>query len=561
MILKKIVIIMICVFLLAGSAFLAILTLNNLKADKAVNPSVEDGFPTVPKAGNDKPIDQTMAKVIYDSDVDWLAAPMKLGNLKLVDYASTTDPTGLPDREYYKVATVKNGGEIINEFIQPNNPGGKLIIRFHKTPQAKYFLISKNSELAGNELELVNRAAVDSMSNLSSLVAPKKITLSGITFTQKEWSNKMPLDWNNQEELSTNRLEKIGRTASGDFYKKLTATDHNLFFAEYVLRLPDSTVMYYDLPLSFLADDNSLIATFNSASQDFKAKKFNAAMSKGCSTPSALIATTDLTGRLTSIGATVNDGALYAPIDANDELYKAIFDDYKIGRTGTVDYDGQPILTYEELVAKKPVVVWRDALGDWHIFYDNNYGHLAECGKPVIYLYPENEIEVKVQVGADIRISEPNYGNGWLVTANPDGKIINSDGAVYENLYWEGLGRGEYPTITSGRIVKGENIDVELRHDLAALGLNKNETEDFMEFWPEKMPATPYIRLTWLTTDEMNALAPLYISPRPDTVARVFLDFAGQDTAETDLAPQKLESFKRNGFTVVEWGGLLIGGK
>ena len=75
------------------------------------------------------------------------------------------------------------------------------------------------------------------------------------------------------------------------------------------------------------------------------------------------------------------------------------------------------------------------------------------------------------------------------------------------------------------------------------------------------MPKTAYIRLTWLDTADMERLAPLAISPRPDTVARVFLDFAGQETAATDLAPQQLKGFLRTGFTVVEWGGLLIGHK
>ncbi|MDO8668547.1 MAG: hypothetical protein Q7K35_05715 [bacterium] len=559
---NKILIILLCAFLLAGSVYLGILTLNNLKIENAkVDVSVKDDFPTVPTAGKDKPTDQTMAKVLYDSDVEWLIDPVKLNDLKLVDYASTTDPTGLPEREYYRVATVKNGGEIINEFIQPQNPGGKQIMRFHKTAQGKYFLISKNSEFQGNEAEMINKAAVDRMSNFISLNAPKKVTLSGITFIKQEWSDKMPLDWNNQEELSSNKLEKIGRTASGDFYKKLTAKDHNLFFAEYVLKLPDSTAWHYYMPLAFLADDKSLIATFNSASQEFKAKKFNDTMSSGCSISAPVIATGDLTDRLSLIGTTSVGGALYAPKAANDELFKVIFDYYKIGRTGTVDYDDQPVLTYEELAAKKPAVIWRDALGDYHILYDSNYSTLAECGKPVIYLYPESKTNVKVKVGANVRISEPNYGAGWRVTAYPDGRIINSDGAVYENLYWEGLGRGEYPVITSGRVVKTVNIEAELRRDLAALGLNKNEAEDFMEFWLPKMPATPFVRLTWLNTSEMNELAPLFILPRPETVARVFLDFVGQDTEVTNLKPQQLQGFERKGFTVVEWGGLLVGGK
>ena len=40
-------------------------------------------------------------------------------------------------------------------------------------------------------------------------------------------------------------------------------------------------------------------------------------------------------------------------------------------------------------------------------------------GKPVIYLYPERETEVRVELAIDGRMtaSEPEYGGGWSVTA------------------------------------------------------------------------------------------------------------------------------------------------
>jgi len=72
------------------------------------------------------------------------------------------------------------------------------------------------------------------------------------------------------------------------------------------------------------------------------------------------------------------------------------------------------------------------------------------------------------------------------------------------------------------------------------------------------MPATPYIRLSWLGTEEMNQLAPLHIFPKPNTLIRIFLDFAGQNTPEANIKPQNLSGISREGFTVVEWGGLLI---
>jgi len=556
---NKIVVILLSAFLLAGSVYLGVLTWNNSRVNngEVKTPVVVDNPPTppAPETEDNNPATTTAAQILTDSQIQWLASPVKLGDLKLVEYASTTDPTGLPAREYYRVATVKNGGEIINEFIQPQSPSGKLVIRFHKTAAGKYFLIDKNSEFKDYETMdggLINKAALDLETNLNSLSAPAKVSINNLAFAKKEWSDKMPLNWS--------ELKKIGETANGDFYKKLTPTDHNLAFAEYVLKLPDSTAVYYDLSLDFVAGDNSLIATFNNESQDFKTKRFNVLMNKGCSTPSAVISSGDLTGRLVSIGATKSGETLYTAKEADDELFRAVYDDYKIGRPDTVDYNGQPVLTFEEVAAKKPAVVWRDGLGDYHVFYDNNYSRLAECGKPVIYLYPETKTEVKVKVGAEVRLSEPDYGAGWKVTAYPDGKIING-GEVYENLYWEGLGHGSYPAIVKGRIVKQANLEAELRSDLAALGLNAKETADFLEFWLSRMPQNPYIRLTWLNTAEMNELAPLYISPKPDTLARVFLDFSGQDTAETNLAPQEFHGFKRAGFTAVEWGGLLVGGR
>ena len=78
-----------------------------------------------------------------------------------------------------------------------------------------------------------------------------------------------------------------------------------------------------------------------------------------------------------------------------------------------------------------------------------------------------------------------------------------------------------------------------------------------MDFWTGKLPATPYVRLTWLGTKEMNQLAPLTVDPSPDTTIRIFLDFAGLDRP-VKLTPQKLVSSPRLGFTLVEWGGLLV---
>ena len=80
-----------------------------------------------------------------------------------------------------------------------------------------------------------------------------------------------------------------------------------------------------------------------------------------------------------------------------------------------------------------------------------------------------------------------------------------------------------------------------------------------MAFWESKIPEKPYIRLTWFGTAVMERLAPLKVSPQPDTILRVFLDMDGFDQKPT-LPAQTLTNTKRSGFTVVEWGGLTTEG-
>lgn len=71
------------------------------------------------------------------------------------------------------------------------------------------------------------------------------------------------------------------------------------------------------------------------------------------------------------------------------------------------------------------------------------------------------------------------------------------------------------------------------------------------------MPDKPYVRITWLGTNDMNALARIDVTPKPDSMIRVFMDYEGLNNMQT-LTPQKFVPIERKGFTLVEWGGLLI---
>ena len=66
----------------------------------------------------------------------------------------------------------------------------------------------------------------------------------------------------------------------------------------------------------------------------------------------------------------------------------------------------------------------------------------------------------------------------------------------------------------------------------------------------------PYYFVTFLAQKEIDRIAPLVVTPTPDTVIRVMMDFRGLDQWE-NVSGFSLHTPERRGFTVVEWGGRL----
>lgn len=98
-----------------------------------------------------------------------------------------------------------------------------------------------------------------------------------------------------------------------------------------------------------------------------------------------------------------------------------------------------------------------------------------------------------------------------------------------------------------------------MNEKLKAIGLTEKESNDMISYWVPKMTEknTPYYQVGFLTSNQMNKFIPMNISPIPDSVLRVFLDYKALDTKPlTNPAPQQFNKFIRSGFTLVEWGGL-----
>lgn len=177
-------------------------------------------------------------------------------------------------------------------------------------------------------------------------------------------------------------------------------------------------------------------------------------------------------------------------------------------------------------------------------------------GKPVIYLYPEKEQEVNVKLDLDgkFTFTYPEYNNGWNVTAKPDSTII-SGGKEYSYLFWEGLMPTFKPDFKEGFVVKGSDSIEFLREILAKMGLTPKEYNEFIVYWAPKLQKNEYNKI-YFAEDDYTSKAKLEITPKPDSILRVFMVYEKADK-NTVLRKQEIKPFERKGFTVVEWGGYL----
>ncbi len=342
---------------------------------------------------------------------------------------------------------------------------------------------------------------------------------------------------------------------------------------------PDGTIATYSFDDIFSEQATTIEGDIIDLNRDYSLTH------NGCGVSTICYSTYDMDiSELEAIGETESGISLYTvknPIELSDEdadelsvsansfanaqydAYKEM-EEYNQSVLAEVDEEGEPveeedeIMTYQAFLDTNAVIFWQDPFGRTSAFLHNDYQIPAECGKPVIYLYPEESQMVDVFV--DIREftkTIPEHGeDGWTVLAHPDGMLENqADGMEYPYLFWEGHSDVEVP-MSRGFTVPRAELETFLNDSLTQLGLNEMEQADFMEFWlPEMLKnREPYFVISFLGTEAFNPVAPLTIDPKPDTLARIFMYY--EPTFSNATYPeQELTGFERNGFTVVEWGG------
>ena len=79
--------------------------------------------------------------------------------------------------------------------------------------------------------------------------------------------------------------------------------------------------------------------------------------------------------------------------------------------------------------------------------------------------------------------------------------------------------------------------------------------EQFVSYWEGVLPNAPYYFIGIVDPSNLDEISPLTIIPKPATSIRVTLYFEPLQKPRAVNTP-KLTTKIRDGFTVVEWGGI-----
>lgn len=248
---------------------------------------------------------------------------------------------------------------------------------------------------------------------------------------------------------------------------------------------------------------------------------------------------------------------------ANDTFTKKIYNedyiDTEYWKTNSLTVDDTKPLSFAQYLTYHPVIYIKDAYGDYVRFTHIDFFMVGGCAKPAIYLYPTQTTDISVKVtpnNGKLTFTYPKYNNGWNVSADINGKLVNkNDNKTYDYLWWDSY-TYKLTVPQNGFVVNKKDISSFLDSKLNAMNLNSKEINEFKSYWVKKInnEDSQYLYVTFLFNNDVNQIARLTVNPQPQNIFRVFMLYKPVDsTYETE--PLNILKADRNGYTLIEWGG------
>lgn len=182
--------------------------------------------------------------------------------------------------------------------------------------------------------------------------------------------------------------------------------------------------------------------------------------------------------------------------------------------------------------------------------------YIGGYAKPVLYLYPmlPTFVNVTFKYPESLTTTYPKYKDNWKIFAIPNGDLRDLENKYYYGLYWE-ENLNHRVDFKEGFYVTKENAIEFLEEKLSIIGLNDRERNEFIMYWLPILEKNGKSLVYFELTEERDSYSPIYISPKPNSMLRMAIHVKKVDK-KVNIKEQKLATFKRTGFTAVEWGGI-----
>ncbi len=237
-------------------------------------------------------------------------------------------------------------------------------------------------------------------------------------------------------------------------------------------------------------------------------------------------------------------------MQAKYQVYKERLEEYK-------EMPGVDFKSYEDFKVSMPFFFWEDYLGRFVQFTRKDYLTPVAC-EPILYVYPEESMDVEIAVDSKVKLiaSYPSHKDGWYVKAESNGNLVDYKSQVKEHrLFWEGVS-DFLPPLKTGFVKHRSEISHFLDEKLTYLGLNEIEIAEFKEAWLADLQEKSYCFITFYDQKYIDQYAPIDIQPVPDQFIRVLMDFKPLEAPVQVTEPVLAKAPERQGYVVVEWGGL-----
>lgn len=515
-------------------------------------PSNTNTTPTVPE---EKKPEQPIEQITWNQ-------PEEIASLKIFEpKVESFDFDREKETRYFKVGHFNSGsfkgGDIVIVSSVPEGPSAyPSFYRFIKEDSKLTFLSKYSSALYEGDGFVRNKFTIDEKTTIKELDFPASITYLGQTFKTDTYVNAF-FNMNEVKKIFTHEtLGEIYTTDmpphTSDYANPQTFSsifDRNGFY----IQAADGTVRVYKPSLDFVGENNVPSITWKDGTTNTNEYSYTDVGGCGSENYLSVVPTglLDINRDLRLTGTTSKEKDVYEFTDSNHLSLKSYYENRY------TPYQEKKV-SYTQFIAGHPIIFTKDTFGRLVKLENKKYVPQAECGKPVIYLYPKQTTDVSVKVTPEggLTYSEPTYNNGWKVRSDKESNITDlKSGKTYPYLFWEGKG-AIYEQPKKGFVVAQTEVHNFLVEKLSKLGLIEKETNDFLEFWEPRMQGSPYYFVTFLGNREMDQIAPLSIEPKPDTTIRLLMDFSPLEKP-IEIDGYNIKTPQRDGFTVVEWGGVL----